>query len=214
MLNDDDNEVTTRTTDAKPHETSLAIWDIRSPLIVNCQWKLKIGAKCMGGCELAGQEVGVHNEAEEIIALGKLGTTPWPRTTGLYWTEVALTAPERKGTHLWIIRLSANLEHPHTQATSNLSFVAAGSPEHSVAIEIVQKHTESRIGGAEIRLGIYRASTNEQGLATVHVSKGRYDLNAWKAGYELASRSLEVGENLTVRLELSPGVEPEESYWM
>ncbi len=210
----DEDAVKAGEPDAKPHETHLATWDLPAPVVVNSQWKAKVGAKCMAGCPLAGQEIDVHNEAGHCVATAKLGQTPWPQTTGLYWAELDLVAPEQAGTHLWTIRLEANLDVPHAQTTPDLGFVTVGSPDVSVAVELFEEDTRVPIVGAEVRLGVYRACTNDHGMATVDVTKGTYDLKAWKSGYELQSRSLEVDRDLAVALGMSVAIEPEESYWM
>src|SRR6476619_7095969 len=78
------------------HETSLAVWDISSPVVVGRRPALKVGVSCAAGCNLSGTSVGLHNDGGDCIATGKLGSAPWPATAALYWAELDLAAPERE----------------------------------------------------------------------------------------------------------------------
>lgn len=64
---------------------------------------------------------------------------------------------------------------------------------------------------------MYRASTNAQGLASLELPGGVYDLDAWKVGYETLPRTVEVGKDLLVQVEalFSPEKDPDDTQvWM
>src|SRR5690606_23679650 len=43
--------------ETKPHSTSLAVWDVSSPVLPGQALAVKAGAKCSAGCDLSGKEV-------------------------------------------------------------------------------------------------------------------------------------------------------------
>ena len=46
------------------HKTSLAVWDLASPVVVGRPGKMKVGAKCSAGCTLTDHEVEVFDAFE------------------------------------------------------------------------------------------------------------------------------------------------------
>ena len=77
--------ITSRT---MPHPTSIAVWDVPSPVIVNSSFEVKAGLKCLVSCQLPGQLIAVRDEEGLQVGEGKLGDTPWPGTSALYGTKV------------------------------------------------------------------------------------------------------------------------------
>jgi hypothetical protein len=76
-------------------------------------------------------------------------------------------------------------------------------------VEVTQENTNVPIGTAEVRLGVFRTLTNDNGVAILEVPKDKYELNVWKMGYEFVTRNLEISSDQTLRIELP--VEPEPS---
>jgi hypothetical protein len=212
---DRDTSTTTAAPELKPHETSLAIWDVPSPLVVGRSSKLKVGVRCSSGCSLAGQKVQIHDATQQHIAEAAVGPTPWSGTAGLYWTELDVVAPDIEGTHTWTAEfVAANLDPPHLRASSNFTVNTVKPPDHRVTVEILQQDTKAPIDVSEVRLGIYRTVTNTDGIARLDVPKGTYELSAWKLGFDLVTQPVEVSEDLTIKLELPVTVEPEMPYWL
>ncbi|HYR83869.1 MAG TPA: hypothetical protein VE422_07305 [Terriglobia bacterium] len=200
---------------AEDHTTSLAVWDIPSPVVIGRLSKLKVGARCSAGCQLAGQHIEVHDETGATTATGRLGAAPWSGTSGLYWTELDFTAPDTEGTHSWAVRFTAQeFEQPHEPAFSNFSLIIVGPPDHTVSIKVIEKDTETPVQHAEVRLGVYRASTDEAGLAKVELPKGTYDLTVCKIPYETFSAPVEVIDDITISIDVVAAVEPRQEYWM
>ena len=79
------------------HDTSLAVWGVPSPIVIDHPFRIHVGATCSSGCDLTGREIQICDETGASIARGKLGETPWDGTRALYWTEVDLVAPAREG---------------------------------------------------------------------------------------------------------------------
>ena len=46
-----------------PHPTSIAVWGVPSPVVVDGRFAVQVGVKCAAGCALAGQPVVVRDEA-------------------------------------------------------------------------------------------------------------------------------------------------------
>jgi len=72
----------------RPHQTSLAVWAIPSPVVTGQPFAIKVGAKSTTGCNLAGTRVAVCDEAGAVLASGALGGAPWPGTAALHWCEL------------------------------------------------------------------------------------------------------------------------------
>jgi hypothetical protein len=136
----------------------------------------------------------------------------------LYVADVALSVPAKEGTLAWSARfvaVAAGL--PHEEASAIFSIRIARPPEHRLTVRVTDKETDSPLEAVEVRLGVYRASTDAQGQATLEVPGGVYSLDAWKVGYETLSRTVEAGEDLMVRIEAWPSPEKDpddEQVWM
>jgi hypothetical protein len=200
-MNDRDDSPAQSASNLKPHETSLAIWDVPSPLVMGRSSKMKVGVRCSSGCSLTGQRVQIHDAAQQQIGEGELGSAPWPGTTGLYWTEVDVVAPSIEGTHTWTARFAtSNLDVPHLTASSTFTFMTVKPPEHRVTVEVVQQGTKNPIDISEVRLGVYRTVTDDAGIAHLELPRGTYELNVWKLGFDLATQTVQVNEDLTIKL--------------
>ena len=79
------------------HETSMAVWDERTPAVVGGSIKVHVGLACAEGCRLSGRFVEVLDDKGNIVAEGRLGTAPLAETAALYWTELTLKAPATAG---------------------------------------------------------------------------------------------------------------------
>ena len=194
--------------EAGEHKTSIAVWDLVAPLVIGGTAKVKVGAKCAAGCQLTDHGVEIHDASGKTIARAVLGGTPWPGTSGLYWTDVEFPAPAEAGTHTF------SLTSEHGGAHSEFSFIAVKPPDHSVTIRVHDKTTRETMADVEVRLGVYRSITDARGLATVDVPKDSYALTVWKLGYELFSTEINVTGTTTIEVEIAVEPEPAQPYWM
>lgn len=193
----------------KPQTTSLAVWDIPSPVVMGQAFTIKAGAKSAGDFKLTGRTIEACDETGTVLAQGRLGDAPWPGTSALYWAELRLSAPEREGACLWSVRFAAtDVELPHDGAASNFSVAVARPAEHRVTVKVSEKGTANPVGDAEVRLGLYRATTDPAGMAAIAVPEGTYDLTVWKVGYDVPILSTEVAADRVIELEAA--IVPEE----
>jgi len=184
-----------------PHETSLAVWDIPSPVVRGGHFEIKVGAKCSSTCALAGKIIEIRDDAGTVMGSGALGDTILPGTSALAFTAIPLTAPGELGLHMWTASFApSELKLAHGSATSHFSFAVVAEPEHSVSVKVVHKDTKAPIVGAQVRLGIYRAETDESGSAIVRVPKGAFPLVVARTGYKMPERTVKVANDVRVRI--------------
>ena len=198
---------------APDHQTSLAVWDVPSPVVAGRRATLKVGIACACGCDLTGTRIDVYDDTGERVGGGDITSGTWLATDALYWTECDVAAPASEGEHAWDIRATApGASHGHL--TTVHRFVASGPPEHRVTLEVIDKGSGAPVGGVELRLGAFRAATDATGIAHVEVPGGTYDVCAWKIGYDLQSLTAPVAGDTTIRLEAAVTPEREQPYWM
>jgi len=184
----------------KPHPTSIAVWDIPSPVIVDRDFEVKVGVKCSAQCRLTGRAVEIRDGAGDRVARGTLGEAPWLGTDSLYWSEVALPGPVTDAVSVWSVKFVA--ADVHEAASATFSSQAARPPEHAATIQVTAGDTGAPVEGVELRLGAYEAFSDTRGLATVDVPTGRYELTIRKDGYAADPVSVEVSRDTTVDLTL------------
>ena len=128
------------------HRTSLAAWDVPSPVVAGEKFSVKVGAKCTACCALNGRQVELRDEKGGVLAVGHLGETVWPGTEGLYWTELEATAPGYEGLHNCSVAFSA-CDHalPHQGASAALSFATVAPGRHRICVAIVERETKAPI---------------------------------------------------------------------
>ena len=59
-----------------------------------------------------------------------------------------------------------------------------------------------QIADAQLRLGPYRAATDDAGFAEVDLPGGVYDLSVWKVGYEAPARTVDLNGDASVEVEV------------
>ena len=228
-----------------PHPTSVAVWGVPSPVVVNRRFAATVGVKCSAGCPLAGRRIVVRDEAGADVGHGRVGETPEPGTSALYATKVTLQAPAAEGVHAWTAAFegtgpasvprgaavpppretaSAHEATPgrdapqvsegaperqtvpahgalpqsepappaHASAMATFGFRTVSPPEQRVTVTVCDQDTDAPLAGAEVRVGVYRGTTDASGQAHVAVHPGSYDLYVRKAGYKPHAGSVPV----------------------
>jgi hypothetical protein len=202
----------------RPHTTSMAVWDVPSPVVVNRPFTVQVGVKCSATCQLAGRLIEVCDETGLRMGERRLDETPWPGTSGLYVAEVELPGPATDGVRLWFARFPASEPGlPHEEASATFSFRTDRPPEHLVTVKVTDRETHAPVESVEVCLGAYRASTDAQGLARLELPGGLYELDAWKIGYETVPTAVDVDGDLMLQVDaaLAPEKNPDdESVWM
>src|SRR4029077_11592445 len=73
-----------------PQATSLAVWDVPSPVVAGTRFVIKAGAKSAVNATLAGRAIEVCDDAGDVAGRGVLSDAPLPGTGALYWTDIHL----------------------------------------------------------------------------------------------------------------------------
>lgn len=185
-----------------PHKTSLAVWDVPSPIAMNSCFNAKVGLRCVARCRLTGQLVEVRDETGNKMGEGKLGENPWRGTDALYWTDAKVAAPVTAGVSFWTAGFTgAELDLAHEEVSANFSFRADKPPEHHVTIKVIGEDTHAPVGNAEVQLGFYVTVTDEGGVANFELPKGAHEFKIWKDGYKGPSMIVDVKEDVTIEVE-------------
>jgi hypothetical protein len=185
-----------------PHLTSVAVWGVTSPVEAGGSLAVAVGVKSAGGCELKGGALEIVDAAGTPMGGGRLGDTPWPGT-GLYWTEIGLTAPARTGTHSWrAVFPTQELRLAHDASNAAFSFAVVPPPEHRLTVNVTEAEGAAPLGGVELALGPYRAATDAMGTARLDVPSGRFCLAVSKSGFEGAPFDVEVAGDLSLQVEM------------
>jgi hypothetical protein len=185
-----------------PHQTSVAVWGVTSPVEAGDRLAVTVGIKSAGGCELKGATVEIVDEAGTPIGRGRLGDTPWPGT-GLYWAEIGLAAPARTGTHAWRAVFPAQeVKLAHDASDAAFGFAVVPSPEHRLTVRVTEADSAAPLANVELALGPYRAATDAMGTARLHIPAGRFCLAVWKSGFEGAPCDVEVAGDLSLQVEM------------
>src|SRR6266568_993128 len=190
------------TINSVPHGTSLAVWDIPSPIMKGERFTIKVGAKSAANAELKSLEIAIFDNSNKVAARGRLRETPWPGTSALYWDEVELTAPAEEGLRRWSVRFAAEGPAlPHDGTAAEFSAMVARPPEHRLTVKVVEQQSKAPIADVQVRLGPFRGTTDPAGIAEVMMPKGTYDLHVWKAAYEAPGHSIEIEGDLSIEVE-------------
>lgn len=189
----------------EPHVTSIAVWDIPSPLVVDTDFKIKIGVKCTGGCNLGGQTIEIYDHAGARVTSGILGDLPFSHSLDLYWTEVELRSPPTKGVYQWAVRLPRpDLELPHQAASLNFGFSAAEKPEHAVTITVTNQESKAPVANAHVMFRPYSGHTDDQGVVKLEAAAGEYRLHVSHCDYDSFQATVSVTGDATIQAALSP----------
>ncbi len=201
--------------ETEAHRTSVAVWDVPSPVVTGDPVEVKIGARCAEGCDLRGAPVEVVAASGGTLVRGVLGEGVWMGSEALYWTRVEVPAPEGEGRASWEARLPSGRHGtaclPHAASGAAFGTMVASPPGHLLTVEVLESGAGLPVPGAAVSLGIYRGWTDETGRAMLAVGAGTYELVVWKAGYEVPTTTLAVSGDLTLRVGAEPL--PDTSEW-
>ena len=188
---------------ARPHETSIAVWDVPALIVSGDTLRFKVGVHCAAGCLLTDQKIEVYNHEATQVATATLGDTPWPGTSTLCWAEVALKAPGTEGCYTWKARFpEPDLRPAHKEAGYTFAFRAVRPPAHMVTVEVVDKRTKAPLQNAHVVLYPYRSDTDGQGMAKISVPRGKYDVHIMKPDYLDFEGTTEVSQDAQVKAEM------------
>ncbi len=187
----------------KPHTTSMAVWDVPSPVTFGRPFTIKLGVHCSAECRLADRLIAICDQAGSRVGTGTLRATPWSETSGLYWTEIELLAPSTAGLYTWVAKFpKPDLELAHEGSAHSFSFATAAPPEHTVTVQAVDRESRTPIKDASVLVDLYRTFTDERGVAKLNVPKGNYELIVSRHCYERFQTMVDVAGDLAVQAEL------------
>ena len=187
----------------RPHQTSLAVWAVPSPVQIASRFAITVGAKSSGACALSGARIEIRDDAGAVVGESVFGDTPWPGSDALYWTEIVLPGPAKEGLQCWTAAFAAtDLELSHLGSSVQFSFTSVKPPQHRVAIMVTERDVAAPVEKTEVALGPHRAATDNTGMAHIEVPAGTYELAVWKSGFKAASRTVEIAADVGVQFEL------------
>lgn len=193
--------------------TSMAVWDLPTPVIVDQPVRFKAGVRSHDGFSLAGQQVKLLS-AGAIIAEGMLGDAPLSGTEGLYWTEMEANAPATEGVSLWTVVLDDTLSSvPHTGCSADVTFFVSKEPDTQLTV-IVTDRSGHPVEGVLVRPGPFNGITDRDGVAAILVTRGQIELAATKDGYAFWTGSCAVDGAMQIIIELDAEKEDEEPLWI
>jgi len=187
----------------EPHTTSMAVWDVPSPIEIGGQVKVKVGVKCHADCMLEGARIQICDSEGKKVAEGRLGGLPLPGTDSLYWTEVEFKASGAEGYHEWTSRfLRAQAGVPHKEAAYNFGLMMSLPVRHLLSVSATDSVTMAPLDNAYIRVGGYTLFTDGAGTAKVSVAGGRCEFVAWKRNYKMSRTIIDVVKDEDLKVEL------------
>lgn len=196
----------------REHQTSLAVWDVPSPVETNGRFAFKLGAKCTACCSLDGRRVELHDATGRLVAHGRIGSSIWEGAEGLFWTEMSGVASATEGLATFTASLPADEPGAaHAGASTSLSFMTVGEGRHSVALVVVETGSAIPIPDVHVRLGFHRSVTDEDGAVKFCVSSGDHRLVLSKAGYAAPERMLSINDDLDLIVE-AEALPPKDPY--
>ena len=181
------------------HRTSLAAWDVPSPVQAGERFRIKVGAKCSAGCNLHGLKV--HAQVKERTT-APLGPTCWPQADGLYWCEMEIVAPPQPGLcEMPLTFEAAGLKLPHRGAQTSIAFVVTPPAAPHVEVALRDRETGLPIGDAQVRFGPHRKAADESGMVSFDVASGVHRLFIWRANCEFDESMHDVQQDLVLTID-------------
>ncbi|MCL2632497.1 MAG: hypothetical protein FWD45_05385 [Coriobacteriia bacterium] len=145
---------------SEPHQVSLAVWDIPSPVNCESSFSVIVGAKCHQGCQISGSLVTIYDTLGIPRGSGLLGDELYSDSVSLYWTRVQLMAPAEIGNYSWEARLTEDsllaipvtiiveeAEEQPTESTADADL--SGSTEDTSEENLAQPDAEADSPAAE-----------------------------------------------------------------
>ena len=185
-----------------PHACSLTVWGAPSPATAAGPLPVHVGLRCGRACRLSGARVALLDDAGLQVVDGVLGETPWPGTEALYWTALEARAPAAEGVHAWTaVLLDAAAELPHAAPPAAFGFRTGKPCEHRAAVRVIAAAGREPLAGVAVRVGPYTAATAADGVATVAVPKGVFELSIRKEGLQARPFTVAIEGDLALDVE-------------
>ncbi len=189
----------------KRHGTSMAVWNVPTPVEFGVSFNPRIGVRCDDGCVLSGATVEVLDDAGKRVATGTLGPDPWGGTEDLYWAEVEIRAPVDEGYHGWSAKFPQGWEvnFQHKEVSQPFGLSTTRPPQCTVSVGVTEAGTRQAVDSAYVRLGLYTVYTDESGVAKVSLPKGNYEFVVWKTRHRIHRTTIGITKDEDLRVELA-----------
>jgi hypothetical protein len=203
-------------THATPHATLVVVWDAPSAIECGAAFRVKVGVKCALECGGAARRVEIRDEHARSLAHRYVGDAPLAGTSGLYFAEVELRAPENQGLHEWQACVAEVLDvasgrTTHAAANAPFQVRAVPAPECVLKVIAVDPRSGAPIPGAKVVVHPYRAMTDASGVAQIRVPKGPYRLFVSGRDRFPFRSDGEIGADVTIRAELDEDFGPSDA---
>lgn len=157
------------------HVLHAVVWDMPSAVESGNRATMRVGLRCSAGCCAAGWSFTLRNDKGQVVAKGTAGATPWPGTSALHHAEVAFTAPEAEGIHLWTVEGHApDTEQPHAAQLAEIRLRTVPAARHTLRVRAIDAQTGLPIPRAKVVVHPYRTTTGSNGEATLSLAEGDY----------------------------------------
>jgi hypothetical protein len=199
-----------------PHVTLVVVWDTPPAVECGAVFRVKVGVKCAFECGAAARRVEIRDEQGGGLGFGIVGDVPWAGTSGLYFAEVELRAPEAEGLHAWEACVAdvvdvATGRKTHCAASARFQVRAVRPAECVLKVIAVDPRSGARIPGAKVVVHPYRAMTDASGVAEIRLPKGPYRLFVSGRDRFPFRSDGEIGADVTVRAELDEDSGPSDA---
>ena len=185
------------------HTVQLNVWDVPSATVAGERFRVSVGVRCSAGCDLGGRELSLFDQEGSPVGTGKLGRDVWPGTESLYFAEFEAKAPLAAGSHQWEAKISGgDSDRPHATASLPMIVRVVSAPDCEITVKAIDREKQAPIAGARVVMHPYRAVTDENGIAKVRVTRGRYDILVSGSKYLPACTSVEVTTDMITSAEL------------
>ena len=185
------------------HAVQLNVWDVPSATVAGERFKVAVGVRCSAGCDLGGRELRLFDQEGAQAGAVKLGRDVWPGTESLYFAEIEARAPLAAGSHQWEAKIAGrDSEQPHAAGSLPVAVRVVSPPDCEVTVRAADRETHAPIQGARVVMHPYRAVTDENGIAKVRVTRGRYDILVSGSKYLPVCASVEVTADMITSAEL------------
>ena len=190
-----------------PHPTRTSVWGVPSAISAGETFGFKIGVTCLEQCDLGNSEVEIFDHKGAQLTTGRLGRTPWPETTALYYAVVELQAPSTEGHYKWEAKVqNADHEVAHEGCSYTFGVRVVRPAECTVNVEAIDKDDGLPISGAQVVMHPYRTFTDQHGQAVLRIPEGDYRLQVSGFKYTpfwTAVKAVTAAEEVSVKAELS-----------
>lgn len=157
--------------------TSLAVWDIPRPAILDERMTIKVGAK-----NAAGERFEIIDSFGRSVVSGAFGMDPFPGTEALNWSSLELACPKQAGIHDYVMKTR--------DAKTDFSLICAEKPDLVFEVSVFALDNRDPLADVEVRAGAYHGRTDDNGTALIPIAAGSYSVTFWHHGFITAPRRI------------------------